>query len=227
MVFSPGIPLPSFQSWRWKIWTELIKMKWQRFPYLLYTRPAIQNTLHWLVKHSTIQNQINQLFSRQTILHLPIVVQFCATTTIFQNGCRFEKTDEGCKKLHACSSCGVKGFLNKHSALECKKWHGSNTVTTMPEESSSVNVAASDSVYSAHSEFPQSVLNETSVNDDSNVKCLSTVYEFSSDITNVVLETDVCSVWVSSVAYNNVSESAQTCVLDTQPSGLQCQKCCT
>ena len=37
------------------------------------------------------------------------------------DGCRFEKTAEGCKKLHACSICVGKGFLNKHPARECKK----------------------------------------------------------------------------------------------------------
>ena len=37
------------------------------------------------------------------------------------DGCRFEKTAEGCKKLHACSICVAKGFLNRHPAKECRK----------------------------------------------------------------------------------------------------------
>jgi hypothetical protein len=37
------------------------------------------------------------------------------------SGCKFGKSGEGCKKLHACSSCATKGFFNKHSALNCKK----------------------------------------------------------------------------------------------------------
>ena len=36
-------------------------------------------------------------------------------------GCRFEKTIDGCKKLHACSLCAIKGFYNKHRALDCRK----------------------------------------------------------------------------------------------------------
>ena len=35
-------------------------------------------------------------------------------------GCRYER-EGGCKKLHACSYCAEKGFLNKHKALECRK----------------------------------------------------------------------------------------------------------
>ena len=38
-----------------------------------------------------------------------------------EKGCRFEKSAEGCKKLHACARCAAKGFYNRHSALECKK----------------------------------------------------------------------------------------------------------
>jgi hypothetical protein len=36
-------------------------------------------------------------------------------------GCKFEKSKDGCKKLHACSSCAEKVFFNNHSALECEK----------------------------------------------------------------------------------------------------------
>ena len=32
-------------------------------------------------------------------------------------GCHFEKSADGCKKLHACSLCAARGFYNKHSAL--------------------------------------------------------------------------------------------------------------
>ena len=37
------------------------------------------------------------------------------------SGCKFDKSAEGCKKLHACSLCADKGFLNSHRAFECKK----------------------------------------------------------------------------------------------------------
>jgi len=37
------------------------------------------------------------------------------------SGCKFDKSAEGCKKLHACSLCAEKGFLNSHRAFECKK----------------------------------------------------------------------------------------------------------
>ena len=37
------------------------------------------------------------------------------------HGCKYAKSPEGCKKLHACSSCADKGFLNNHPAFECRK----------------------------------------------------------------------------------------------------------
>ena len=36
-------------------------------------------------------------------------------------GCKFERSSEGCKKLHACIECAKKGFFNKHPAWDCKK----------------------------------------------------------------------------------------------------------
>jgi hypothetical protein len=39
-----------------------------------------------------------------------------------ESGCKFDKSENGCKKLHACSSCAAKGFFNKHhAAFDCKK----------------------------------------------------------------------------------------------------------
>jgi hypothetical protein len=38
-----------------------------------------------------------------------------------KHGCKFEKSAEGCKKLHACSLCADKGFYNGHTAFDCKK----------------------------------------------------------------------------------------------------------
>ena len=46
---------------------------------------------------------------------------FCYLYNNDENGCRYEKEFGHCKKLHACSSCAMKGFLNKHRALECRK----------------------------------------------------------------------------------------------------------
>ena len=45
----------------------------------------------------------------------------CRLFNIDDKGCHFEKTAEGCKKLHACSLCAAKGFFNRHSAVDCKK----------------------------------------------------------------------------------------------------------
>ena len=42
---------------------------------------AIQHTVLHLVNHSTKQNQIIRLFSRQTNLHRLVITQLCATTT--------------------------------------------------------------------------------------------------------------------------------------------------
>lgn len=46
---------------------------------------------------------------------------YCFFYNTDENGCRFVKSESGCKKLHACSSCGSRGFLNSHPAFECWK----------------------------------------------------------------------------------------------------------
>ena len=37
-------------------------------------------------------------------------------------GCKYERDQGQCKKLHACSTCAAKGFLNRHrAAFDCRK----------------------------------------------------------------------------------------------------------
>ena len=46
---------------------------------------------------------------------------FCYLYNNDESGCRFEKELGQCKKLHACSTCATKGFLNRHrAAFDCR-----------------------------------------------------------------------------------------------------------
>ena len=46
---------------------------------------------------------------------------FCNMFNYSEDGCKFEKGIDGCKKLHACVLCAKKGFFNKHKAMDCNK----------------------------------------------------------------------------------------------------------
>jgi len=64
---------------------------------------------------------------REEAIHVadPVITDwrsiFCYLFNNSPSGCKYEKMEGGCKKLHACSKCANSGFLNSHGALDCKK----------------------------------------------------------------------------------------------------------
>ena len=85
---------------------------------LLLSLSAAHESINTVIPKETESDRIHHSNKRVTERNKSILCYFYNNDT---NGCKYEKSVDGCKKLHACSSCAEKGFFNNHKAFECKK----------------------------------------------------------------------------------------------------------
>jgi hypothetical protein len=116
---------PSARRYHYKVlWAmEHENLSWQnREQMWLLSMSAAQESNHanGTLSNSTVNNTHMAASNKKTDIHNKSI--FCYLFNNDATGCKFEKTAEGCKKLHACSACAEKGFFNKHrSAFDCRK----------------------------------------------------------------------------------------------------------